>query len=551
MGKDSTEMAKQNIRAVPAVYDDISAYLDSVPKFTSKNTPDVTKRYLELLGAPDRTMKIIHVAGTNGKGSVCCYLASILMEAGYTAGAFISPHLVTVRERMTVNGRMIGKDDFVQAFLRVRSVYLQASEAEDLPHPSYFEFLFLMFMSWIQSLSEKPDYVILETGLGGRLDSTNTVARKEMTVITRIGLDHMEYLGNTIPEIASEKAGIIRKGVQVVCLEDPPEAFEVIRAKAAAEGAECIPVGRAACADAHYEPEEAPFHERSMYKRFVSESSVEEGPINECFINERSLKEHSANGCSVNEALLHGTSSDGGSLHKTSLYRKGGKKAEEAIAPGRFEGISVRLSLPSGAVIQTMLRTPALYQAENAALAASAIDLLRQQGLSVSDAQIENGLHNAVWPGRMEECLPGVFLDGGHNADGIRAFLETVREMQHSRYTGGENILLFSAVRDKQFHIMTDEIAASGLFDRVIAAPMKTTRTLTGKALADSLSGSFRTHGRNIPPLETYDSVREAFLSVMKIKKQNDRIYVAGSLYLVGEIKEILQETQAKGKSVR
>lgn len=507
MGKDSSEMAKQNIRAVPAVYEDIAAYLDSVPKFTSKNTPDVTKRYLELLGSPDHTMKIIHVAGTNGKGSVCCYLASILREAGYTAGAFISPHLVTVRERMTINGRMIGKDDFVQAFLRVRSVYLQASEAEDLPHPSYFEFLFLMFMSWIQILPEKPDYIILETGLGGRLDSTNTVAKKEMTVITRIGMDHMEYLGHTIPEIASEKAGIIRKRVPVVCLEDPPEAFVVIREKAAEEDAKCISIGRAAYADAHYEPAEGFLHERAMNKNAANERSVEE--------------------------------------------------TTKADVPDRFEGISVRLSLPSGTVVQTVLQTPALYQAENAALAASAIDLLRQQELSVSNEQIENGLHKALWPGRMEECLPGVFLDGGHNTDGIRAFLETVREMRTAQHSGGQNILLFSAVRDKQFHIMTDEIASSGLFDRIAAAPMRTPRSLTGQSLAESLTESFRALGQNMPPLTTCDSVRDAFHSMMKIKKQNDRIYVAGSLYLVGEVKEILQqiqpkgETQPKGKSVR
>lgn len=466
MGTVKNKELEQNIGKVHTDYDEITAYLNSVPKFTSKNTPEVTKRYLELLGAPDRTMKIIHVAGTNGKGSVCCYLASILMEAGYTAGAFISPHLVTVRERMMLNSRMIRQDEFIQAFLRVRTVYLQSGAGEGLPHPSYFEFLFLMFMSWIQSLERRPDYVILETGLGGRLDSTNTVAQKKITVITRIGMDHMEYLGNTIPEIASEKAGIIRKQVPVICLKDPPEAWRVISSGAAAAGSECVSI----------EPES--------------------------FADVRRISSEDVSGSSI----------------------------------------AVSLHLPSGTELRTELQTPALYQAENAALAAAAIDCLRQQsGTEISDIQIEDGLQHAFWPGRMEECLPGVFLDGAHNADGIHAFLESVREMKN---IGGRNLLLFSAVRDKQFHVMTDEVASSGLFDRIAAAPMRTGRSLTERVLEESLVESFREQSMQAPPMEKYASVRDAFRSLMKIKNQNDRIYAAGSLYLVGEVKEILLENE-------
>ena len=173
--EDRNEMLRARMR-------EAAEYIEDMPRFSSKNTPEVTKAYLRLLGEPDRDMKIIHVAGTNGKGSVCNYLESICLAAGYSTGLFISPHLSDIRERLRLNGQMIPEEAFIEIFDRIRDLAGQ----DGLPHPSYFEFFFLMMMAWMGE--EKPDLVILETGVGGRLDATNTVREKLLTVITRIGL---------------------------------------------------------------------------------------------------------------------------------------------------------------------------------------------------------------------------------------------------------------------------------------------------------------------------------------------------------------------------
>ena len=221
-------------------YEEALSYIESIPKFTSKNTLEVTRAYLELLGSPEKGQRVIHAAGTNGKGSVCAYLSKILQTAGYSAGLFISPHLVDIRERMSLDGEMVSKEEFFDLFHRILSV----CGREGLPHPAYFEFLYLMAMVWFSE--KKPDFLVLETGLGGRLDATNAGEKKEMTVITRIGIDHTQYLGTTLSEIASEKAGILRPGVPLVCLEEPPEAFSVIRARAVEIGAPLYPIAPSA-----------------------------------------------------------------------------------------------------------------------------------------------------------------------------------------------------------------------------------------------------------------------------------------------------------------
>ena len=214
-------------------YKEIVDYIEEIPKFTSKNPLDHTKELLKRLGNPQNTMKVIHVAGTNGKGSVCAYLDSMLRNGGYHVGLFTSPHLVKINERFKIDGVMVTDEEFIKAFEAVREIILQAQQ-DGLDHPSYFETLFLMCMVIFQK--KQVDYVVLETGLGGRLDATNTVDRPLACIITSISKDHVEYLGNTIAEIAGEKAGIIKPGVPVIYDGKNPEAAEVIRKRAAELG---------------------------------------------------------------------------------------------------------------------------------------------------------------------------------------------------------------------------------------------------------------------------------------------------------------------------
>lgn len=172
--------------------------------------------------------KIIHVAGTNGKGSVCAMIDSICRAQGYRTGLFISPHLVTFRERIRVNGEMISEDAVADGLTMIRDLV-----ADWDPHPTFFEVTTALALKHFGDA--KIEIAILETGLGGRLDATNAV-QSDVSVITPIALDHEKWLGHTLAEIAGEKAGIIKPGVPVVSATQQPEAEEVIRARAGESG---------------------------------------------------------------------------------------------------------------------------------------------------------------------------------------------------------------------------------------------------------------------------------------------------------------------------
>ena len=431
-----------------STFEEAERYINETPRFTTKNKIEDTAAFLERLGSPDRTMRSLHVAGTNGKGSVCAYLRSILEAAGYKTALFTSPHLVDIRERFVVNGDMITKREFLNAFLRIYHLLdWEALEAgtKDAYHPTYFEFLFLIAM--IIFAEKKPDFCILETGLGGRLDATNAVSSKEMTIITHISLDHVEYLGESVEKIAAEKAGIMRSDVPAVCWETCPETTAVFREYARGLGASC---------------------------RFVSEKDYSFSKINTKTI----------------DFCLY-----------TEYYN----------------------------YVTLSLHTIAAYQMENCALAVRAIEIL-DRGETIGAEQIQKGVSNCFWPGRMEEVLPEVYVDGAHNEDGIRAFLDTVALDGET----GRRSLLFSAVKDKDYEGMAGKLAGAGLFERIFVAPMRTGRAVS----ADKLEKLFEECSDC--EFAVYDTVASAFRMLLESRKAGERIYVAGSLYLVGEIKELL-----------
>lgn len=205
-------------------------YLLGIPLWTKKkNTLDEVRHFLKELGNPDEQLRIIHVAGTNGKGSVCADLTAMLMEAGYHVGTFVSPHLTDVTERFLVDGVPVEEAGFSESFARVKAVTDRLT-AEGYAHPTFFEFVFLMAMDLYGR--RKPDFVVLETGLGGRLDTTNVIRHPLACVITSISLDHTQYLGDTVELIAAEKAGIIKPGIPVVYDNNDRAAGAVIAAAA-------------------------------------------------------------------------------------------------------------------------------------------------------------------------------------------------------------------------------------------------------------------------------------------------------------------------------
>lgn len=222
-------------------YDEAVAYIEELPKFTKKHSLDHVREFLRRLGNPASDRKIVHVAGTNGKGSVCAYLQAILMAEGKHTGFFTSPHLVSINERIRMDNIQIDNEAFLEAFVQVQGMARQMEE-EGLGHPSYFEFLLGMGMTAFARTDV--EYIILETGIGGRLDATNYIEHPALAVITSISLDHTDILGDTIEEIAAEKAGIIKPGVPVFFDASNPLACEVIQKTAAKMHAPCREISK-------------------------------------------------------------------------------------------------------------------------------------------------------------------------------------------------------------------------------------------------------------------------------------------------------------------
>ena len=199
--------------------------LENIRRLLDECCSGVCVKRPALAAASVSTLKVIHVAGTNGKGSVCAMIDSICRAQGYRTGLFISPHLITFRERIRVNGEMISEEAVADGLTMIRNLI-----ADWDPHPTFFEVTTALALKHFGET--KVDVVVLETGLGGRLDATNAV-QSDVSVITPIDLDHEEWLGNTLAEIAGEKAGIIKPHVPVVSAPQRAEAEAVIRARAA------------------------------------------------------------------------------------------------------------------------------------------------------------------------------------------------------------------------------------------------------------------------------------------------------------------------------
>lgn len=427
-------------------YEETVQYLLNIPKFSSKNEADHTKNLLERLQSPQKVFSIIHVAGTNGKGSVCAYCASVLQAAGKKVGMFTSPHLVKINERFCIQGKPVSDEKLVRAFEKVKPV-MDDMTAEGLAHPTFFETMLAMGLLLFQEAHA--EWVLLETGMGGRLDATNVVDPK-LTAITSIGMDHMEYLGDTLEKIAEEKAGIIKPGVPVVFAEGEAAVNRVICQKAEKLHAPCY---------------------------LVSGKDV------------KTLKKDD----------------------KTIAF----------FAENRYYG-NVYLTLS----------TIGTYQIENALVANRLLELT---GEEISREAYESGFRSAYWPGRMEEVLPGVYLDGAHNEPGIKAFLAVVQE----RPKKGKRSLLFAVAGDKAYPEMIREICEKGKFDSVIVTRFQGPRGADGERVAEL----FRQYGVFGEDAVLFmEDAESAWHTVLREKGELDEIYCAGSLYFIGTIKSVLDK---------
>ena len=199
------------------------AYIEDCSWSTTRLGLDRTRNLLSAMGAPQRRLKFIHVTGSNGKGSTCAMLDAILRAAGYRTGLYTSPYIQDFCERIQVNGEKIPGNELGRITERVRKL---ADVMDD--HPSQFELVTAIAMEYFAGMN--CDIVVLEVGMGGALDSTNVIDCPEVAVLTNIGLEHMEYLGDTLEKIAATKAGIIKRGCHAVCYDSAPEVTRVVRA---------------------------------------------------------------------------------------------------------------------------------------------------------------------------------------------------------------------------------------------------------------------------------------------------------------------------------
>ena len=414
----------------------VEDYIYNIPKFSKKCSLDNTRELLKRLDNPALDKKIIHIAGTNGKGSVCSYLASILNASGYRVGTFTSPHLVRMNERIRIDGKEITNEAFVAGYSKVR-VVSEEMVREGFCHPSFFEFLFGMAMDFFGK--NDVDYIILETGLGGRLDATNAISSPTLCIITSIGLDHTDILGDTIEAIAKEKAGIIKPMVPVVFGDYNEISSRVI----------------------------------------VEKADELNAPAYGC------VKEH------ISEIV------------------KDDKYIDFSINNEYYD--NVRFSIKS----------KGLYQTENAMLALTAAGVL---GIKNID-NIKKGLKNAVWEGRMQELEKNMILDGAHNEDGINRFIESVLQDDASK-----RYMIFSAVKDKHYEDMIKKLCDSKLFQGYILVPIQDERGLSVK----TMEAEFLKHGEvELLPME---NLSQGIFEACMLRDEGYTIYIAGSLYLAGEV---------------
>ncbi len=468
-------------------YTEAVAYIESTPKFTKKNRPENTEELIRRLGHPERRMKVIHVAGTNGKGSVCAFLASILEKAGKRTGLFTSPHLVEITERFQVNQVPVSQETFTDAFVRVKRE-IDAMVADGFAHPAYFELLFAAGLLMFEQAGV--EYLVLETGLGGRLDATNLVERPVVCVLTSISLDHMEYLGDTVAKIAAEKAGIIKEGVPVVYDGRNPESEQVILAQA--------------------EKMHAP-----VYRYDVSM----------CEILAKTDK-------SIDFMLDC-------SYDKTDTARK-----LRITVPflAEYQVVNSSLAAIAARVVGMLeMRETARHAGLHSAGGPESDALLHGGGCgtgtdsgAITDEAIVEGIRAARWQGRMETVLPGVVLDGAHNADGIREFIRTAAEVRARMPVS----LLFSAVVEKEYEKMIREICEDMQPESVVVTQVGGARVVPAQTLAEL----FRRY-TDVPVVAKAD-VAEAFSEALA-RRGDSMLFCVGSLYLVGELKKILLREHA------
>lgn len=437
----------------------ISEKLKEFERFGSVLGLDRMNKLLYVLGNPQNNMKVIHVAGTNGKGSICHYIYSALLENGYKTGMFISPYIESFNERIQFDGSYITDEDLD----KISDEVIDASRkmvAEGYDSPTEFEIITAIAFTYFQK--KNADVIILEVGLGGSGDSTNVITNPIMTIIGSISMDHMDRLGDTIQKIAMEKAGIIKPHCPLITAINNKEAFEVI-AKVA-------------------EFKKAPF-------------------VNANATAERAqLIDSSIDGLRYNVKILG-------------------------------EEYDVETSMTGD------------FQLLNSVTALASLEFIRGRSiLRLNKKDILDGIKKAFNPGRLEVVSkkPIVILDGAHNEDSSYALRESLAsELKPEDIM--QNIVVTSIMHDKEVEKILQNFIPLG--NRYFVTEANNSRTSDAECLKKILM-SLGVDGKHIEVIKSpYEAVSRAFKEIGQ--GHNSGLLVAGSLYLIGEVRnQVIEEVR-------
>ncbi|TDA70047.1 MAG: bifunctional folylpolyglutamate synthase/dihydrofolate synthase [Clostridia bacterium] len=423
-------------------YQEAIAYLEELTKFGINLGLARIARLLELLGNPHEKLSFIHIAGTNGKGSTAAMVAGILQEAGYRVGLYTSPHLVEYTERFRLDGEDIRPEELADLITTLKPL-LNRMVAEGDEQPTEFEVL--TAAAALYFAREQADVVVWEAGLGGAIDSTNVVTPR-VSVITNVSMDHKDYLGNTVEEIARVKAGIVKPGVPVVTAAADPAALEVV-----------------------------------------------------------------AGVCRQQAALLW----------------RVGREVQVRDLVRQDEGLRFAVHLPGAFYADLFLRLAGEHQAVNAACAVAAVELLRPHGFSFSQDSVRRGLEGVYPPGRIEiiSAEPTVILDVAHNPEAAGALARVLaHDFPHCRV-----ILVLGILADKDRPEIVARLAP--LAQAVVVTRPNSPRAGDWHQVA-ALAAAF------VDPVYVEENIPAAVSLALTLAGPQGAVCVAGSFYVVGEVKK-------------
>ena len=484
---------------------DAIEYINTPRWLTSRLGLERIRELLDRLGRPQDRLKFVHVAGTNGKGSTCAFTASILAEAGFKTGLFTSPYVETFHERIRVNGRNISDEDLTAATLRVREC-AEAMEAEGGEHPTEFELMTAVALVHFAHVG--CDIVVLEVGLGGRLDSTNVIAAPEAAAIVSIALDHTNLLGNTLAEIAHEKAGIVKKGSAVVSWPQEPSAMEVVEDAARRAGDKLVvpdfsllSVGKVTRGAA----------------LLTRGTALEHEGHTPCSDSPRCAAELRAEHAVPAQKLQASSSID---AHRTPM-----SQVESAVPMRQF---SYR-----GREYATRLLGS--YQPSNAAMAIEIAGALRERGWEIPDEAIARGIAETRWPARFEVLdqpagMPTVVIDGGHNPQGAGVLADSLRDV----FPDKRPVFLVGILADKDYRSMLRAVAP--LASAFVCVTPPNPRALDAADLAEAIRETCGELGARAT-IEVAGDFDDAASAARKIAGSEGLICAFGSLYSIADVK--------------